>query len=298
MLRRYGKDAEAPCCQGSHFYLLNLALNKPVDEMKTITDIGNFWTAVRRLNTLPSGFPSELWWRGQPATSMDVLPSVFRKELFRDGWTEQKERDLTLRFLTRAPMRHPKWVDSDYPHCLAMMRHHGLDTRLLDWTESPLFALFFAVQEGRYEDDDAAIWAFCPAQLNQIEFGRHVLLSPYSEPEVKALFETPFIDVTVVQDVPSAPRKVAAVVLREVDIRMSVQLSGFTVHGDPKPLNCRLDSGCFMHQLQIPKSAKPELRKQLLLLGVRESNLFPDLDHLAQQLNRDARTENEKNLAN
>jgi FRG domain len=222
---------------------------------------------------------------------MDVLPSVFRKNLFRDGWTEEKERDLTLRFLMRAPMRHPKWVNEDYPHCLAIMRHHGLNTRLLDWTESPLIALFFAVQEGCADDDNAAIWAFCPAELNRIEFGRPTLLSPYTEPEVEALFKTPF------KPVPSPPSKVAAVVLREVDIRMSVQLSGFTVHGGPKPLNCRPDSVFFMRQLQIPNSAKPELRTQLHLLGVRESNLFPDLDHLALQLNRDARTENEKKLA-
>lgn len=218
---------------------------------------------------------------------MDVLPSVFRKDLFPNGWTAQQERDLTLRFLTRAPMRHPGWVDRDYPHTLAIMRHHGLATRLLDWTESPLFALFFALQED-LPCDDAAIWAICPGQLNQVQFECPMILSPYTNRKVKALFKTPFIDV------PSAPNKVAAVHLREVDIRMSVQLSAFTVHGDSRPLNSLPDWRCFMRQLQIPKSAKPELRKQLSLLGIRESTLFPDLDHLAQQLNKDARTENEK----
>jgi hypothetical protein len=121
--------------------------------------------------------------------------------------------------------------------------------------------------------------------LNEIEFGRHMLLSPYSHREVKLLFREPFIDVL------HAPRKPAAIRLREIDVRMAVQLSVFTVHGDSTPLNYHPCWNRFMCRLTIPQTAKSDLRKHLFALGIRESNLFPDLDHLARQLNKDARTE-------
>lgn len=254
-------------------------VDKELDAMQTITDIRDLLAAV---DVVSRKFPTEAWWRGQPATSMDVCPSVFRNDLFGDGWTAQKERDLAIRFLMGASTRHTGWIANDDAHSLAVMRHYGLATRLLDWTRSPLFALYFAVQEDR---DDADLWVLCPERLNRVEFDRCMILSPYQDDEVKALFGVPF------RDLPNAPRKVAAVALREVDIRMSVQLAAFTVHGDPTPLNRRSDSDHFMCRFQIPKSAQSALKEQLFVLGIRKSNLFPDLDHLAEELNDDARTE-------
>lgn len=234
-------------------------------------------------------FSTEVWWRGQPKIEDDVLPSVFREKVFPSGWTSQKERDLTVRFLLGATTRHANWVEGDNAHRLAAMRHHGLATRLLDWTLSPLFALFFAVRDDAKHD--AALWALCPASLNQIEFGRSNILSPYIDQEVKKLFKVPF------QEVSYAPRKVAAVAIREVDIHMSVQLAAFTVHGDSTPLNVRSDSEKFLLCFRIPSDAKSDLKDQLFVLGIRQSNLFPDLDNLAQELNRLARREDTEVLA-
>jgi len=37
-------------------------------------------------------------------------------------------------------------------------------------------------------------------------------------------------------------------------------------------------------KFKIPKKAKNDLKSQLKTMGVRESNLFPDLDHLAKEI--------------
>src|SRR5690606_36926394 len=50
---------------------------------------------------------------------------------------------------------------------LFLMQHYGVPTRLLDWTDSPLVALFFAVYNVDRDDRDASLWVLLPAALNR-----------------------------------------------------------------------------------------------------------------------------------
>ncbi|MCB5383968.1 FRG domain-containing protein [Blautia glucerasea] len=57
---------------------------------------------------------------------------------------------------------------------LTMMQHYGLPTRLLDWSESPLVALYFALSEKK-DDIDAAVWIMNPMKLNKkVGYGEYV----------------------------------------------------------------------------------------------------------------------------
>src|SRR3989304_8610238 len=87
-------------------------------------------------------FKIETWWRGQ-SEDWPLLSGIHRPDLCPQEKQDRCEKDLVRRFLLGARTRHSHWPEGDYILQLAMMQHYRLPTRLLDWTESPLFALFF-----------------------------------------------------------------------------------------------------------------------------------------------------------
>jgi hypothetical protein len=106
------------------------------------------------------------WFRGHPEPYGNLTPSVYRtpptpeRGGYREYW-------LAERFRLRAGSVHdkvPTW--DDRLRWLLLMQHYGLPTRLLDWTESVLVALYFAVQGSA--DKAGEVWCIRPDKLNNL----------------------------------------------------------------------------------------------------------------------------------
>lgn len=107
----------------------------------------------------------ELWYRGQKDASWRLIPGAFRD----DRW-QFSEREVLLRFKLHAPALLQDCPDlEDYRKWLPLMQHYGVPTRLLDWSISPLIALFFAVNH-HPADTDAAIFMLNPWKWNSIHY--------------------------------------------------------------------------------------------------------------------------------
>lgn len=235
-----------------------------------IKDIESLVDVVRKVNT---HFKGQIWWRGQGCYSWHLSPSIVRNE----GGFEYEQNAIS-RFMQRAPSRYmntpPK---SDILGWLFLMQHHRLPTRLLDWTESPLFGCYFAVEDENTKGDDGALFALCPYELNRRQIGEYGVLSPDHEKAVLAVikaFDRRANDVDYI----------VGIMPSETHIRVMVQLSVFTIHGSGKILDELPNTDRFLIKFSIPHESKNDLKEQLKFLGVRESNLFPDLDHLANEI--------------
>jgi len=134
---------------------------------------------------------------------------------------------------------------------LAVAQHHGLATRLLDWTENILVAAYFACT--RKPREDAVI---------------HVLNT--RDLPVAELDTSPFL---LKSDVIFHPRHSTP--------RIAAQSGLFTVHVDPvRPFEAPI-----FERIIIPKDLVMELISTLRTYGFKKSNLFPGLDSVAEEVN-------------
>lgn len=213
-------------------------------------------------------FGTSPWWRGHADAGWELIPGTFRA-----GRTHLTEYNMAARFMAKARTRRAVCPDdTDLASWLALMQHYRLPTRLLDWTELPLAALFFAVSELQHKD--GMLWMLNPYSINKTLLGTASLQGARG-PQARNFVNQAFAANAVSEG------RALALLPSETDMRMLLQGSAFTIHDGPSPLEEHPSAKEALVAFSVPTSSKLGLLQHLALLGVRRSTLFPDLDNLA-----------------
>ncbi|MCP4711244.1 MAG: FRG domain-containing protein [Planctomycetes bacterium] len=172
---------------------------------------------------------------------------------------------------------------------LFLMQHHGMPTRLLDWTENILVALFIAVS-GK-DDKDSQIWTIQPKKLNKLsQIDGHPLpdktgITEYMAREmfyseaVKKEEKDELLEKFKIQTFPNQP---IAILPPLAWPRMIAQHSTFTLHPKPISRNDIFPSQAELTRHIIPAKYKLTLRKDLRKLGIKYRTLIPELDSISK----------------
>jgi len=231
------------------------------------------------------------WFRGHATVHNELTPRIFRSE-----WDNKVYMALrpSLEFLMIEDFKRgaPALTEKtpaydDHVSWLFLMQHHGAPTRLLDWTESALIALYFSVRDAPTED--AELWVMYPYALNR-RSGFDGIPTP-NNPIMKFLAGEPSHNsperLAKELGLNAIPRHPIAVQPPMQFARMVAQLSTFTIHPRPTPGGTIPELLCDPQNLAryiIPRDRKRQLLLDLSALGIGRRSLFPDLDALCQSI--------------
>lgn len=228
-------------------------------------------------------FRSEYAFRGGPDAAEPLVTTLMRL----GGAYHRVEAPLLRAFRKYAP-RSSVPGDSLW-NWLAVAAHHGLPTRLLDWTYSPLIALHFATDDPEEFRTDGVVWcvnyhelkAHLPAALQELlrEEGADVFTTELlgrGAPSLSALDRLAPEPFPLFLEPPS------------LDDRIVNQFALFALMSNPK---ARFDEWLaprpeLVRRIIIPAALKWEVRDKLDQANITERVLFPGLDGLSRWLKR------------
>jgi hypothetical protein len=240
--------------------------------VKTVSDLANTVGEVREESA-----KHKLWFRGHSRDDYQLRPTIGRPHKYagrKKVFTSSDEQQLLNRFRRRAFPQDHNVINAGYAIFLA--RHYGLPTRLLDWTASPLFALYFTCIE--HPDRDGHLWAF-RQRSDSTGLDAFILTEQRTEKELFGLTGSE-PDIKIVFPVFNSPRLVA-------------QDGGFTWNSDPwRPLEelagTKFKEGFLdiehLYRWQVPKDSKANIVRELSGLGINHRSVFPDLDGIARSI--------------
>lgn len=258
-------------------------------DIMQIIDINNVAEYVNYVESLTNR--ASLWFRGVATEEHKPVPGLVWRN------AQHLESSLEHGFL----VSYKSYLQSGSLNpweIFALMQHHGLPTRLLDWSESALVALYFALTSEPERIGDRVVWVMNPFQLNQKSLGFQTLYCPavinsriIHTPNQTQIHLDDYLGPNLKKD-HTRPLPVYPIAINASQNirRVSTQKGCFTVHGfNASSIDTFFDTSDEFYQIRV--KVKDNIHRLLMLntlssLGVDEEFIYQDLDALCDKVKR------------
>ncbi|SCX96518.1 FRG domain-containing protein [Nonlabens sp. Hel1_33_55] len=264
-------------------------------EIKEVKSLNAYTSYISK--TITNTIDKTLWFRGSGNSNYKLTPTLHRHPLI-TGEKEilELESKIIQRFKQRSiPFLERKVDLKNSWEVLFYMQHFGTPTRLLDWSENPYVALYFACTSAKFKwlkggkkeyDDDINVWLLDPVRWN-----RHALEDVSYKNGILSHDHTLTDSYQPLSGQPEHMRdKPIAIYGNHNSTRIVAQRGVFTIFGkQTTPMDTLVESGFAndaLYRIDIPKNNVDKVLNSLISIGITDSTVFPDLDGLSKEIQR------------
>jgi hypothetical protein len=288
-----------------------------------IKSVSGFIEAIKksRPKDIAEEEPQALWFRGEGSINWKtpLVPNIYRTlaetfqsnidDLFTSINIKQVETNIHAEFKRKA-QRHisTKGIENSRWNRYFLMQHYKIKTRLLDWTENAMLALFFAISNESSFEEDSIVWILNPFKLNDLTIrtiinskksymiippgvdsdGPHELIMEDGKIRISELTRR-YVRMDFLKD--SEDNQIIyyplAIYPTYLDERMTAQKTCFTIFGNK--INGLLSNDLnldFLSSVIIEGGlAKSRMLDELKMLGIDYASVLPDLDGIGLSIN-------------
>lgn len=218
--------------------------------------------SFREFQDIILDIPTEhfILYRGQ-AQDKALLPKIARYNL---PDVEEKEIEMLEDFQRRS-LHLIDYHPGNSWDWLALAQHHGMATRLLDWTENPLIALWFSMslRQDEASSDYSVVWAF-------------------NVPKEDIILSTDDKD-------PFKGRTTKVFKPNHITKRISAQFGWFTIHKSELnrkfiPFEQNPEYSKRVFKIKVDSKCFKECKSRLHNFGINSASMYPDIDGLAKHV--------------
>lgn len=250
-----------------------------------VKSFSDYVVAIKEINSLVTCHASEIWYRGVSDESYELYSGVQWR-----GIQERKHEGMVDEFLTSCVLYDNTIKTLSAFEQYALMQHYGLPTRLLDWTISPLVALYFALEKDEV-NEKRVVWCMNHTELNQITTGEYQTIYTHNVTDDEKFELDGYLPASLSSNSIELKDKAIAIKIQFTNKRISSQQGTFTLHGSEKvKIEDYFVSGNNAEVFKIEidgKKVREELKDTLMQLGITEDSIYQDLNSLSKRLMRE-----------
>ena len=267
-------------------------------KIEKITSVKKYITWINHCKKFNGFQQDHLFFRGQADAEWKLTPSIYRKP----GTDENKLLRDTFRYAWKYLQEYPTNLEK-----MIVLQHYGLHTRLLDLTSNPLIALFFACSDE--EKKDGKVFCYCANDEENEYYPKliadMVMKNIYNSTEYDMIIESERKSLNIPNERFEEWKKELCTpqffLSPYNNNRITAQRGAFII-APLKPSDNpqhqfyekeieKMPNWHKNHAL-IDKDSKKNLLKELALMGIDISTVYPDFEHLLSFLNQQYQIEN------